>query len=103
MNPLTLIDSLLIDYASPRVRKAVHTTLLLLAVLGTIVLGAEGEWKEAVLALIAAIYAGANQANTPAVELDPAGYTPAEDDGLSYEQYGGARFPETFGEQATPV
>lgn len=72
MNPLTLLDKILEDWASERVRRLVHGLLVLAAVIVTIVLAAGGDWREALAALVAAIYAGANHANTkPGGEHDP--------------------------------
>ena len=65
MNPLTLLDSILADWASPRVRRTIHLTLLLIAALGTIWLSADGDWGKAVTALMATLYTGSNFANTP--------------------------------------
>lgn len=64
MNPMTYLDSILSDYASPKVRRLIHSILLLAVAIVTIVLAAEGDWKKALLALAAAVYASANRANT---------------------------------------
>jgi len=66
MNPMTYLDAILSDYATPKVRRLVHSILLLTAVLVTIVLSVDGDWKKALIAFAATIYAGANHANTPA-------------------------------------
>lgn len=92
LNPLDLLDSLLSDYLSPKARRALHTALVLVAVVVTIVLAAGGDWKAAVGSLVAAIYAGANRANTPApVAEEPVIETEDdlhdyEEDGLTYEE-----------------
>lgn len=65
MNPLHLIDDLLADYLSARARRTVHTLLLLAALVATVWLAADGDWKEALVTLAASLYAGANRANTP--------------------------------------
>lgn len=70
LNPLALLDSLLEDYASPKARRAIHSVIVLLAVLVTIFLAAGGDWEAAVASLVAAIYAGANRANTSAVQVE---------------------------------
>lgn len=64
LNPLALLDVVLADWASDRVRRLVHGVVLLAMFLVTVWLGVEGDWKEALLTLAAAIYAGANRANT---------------------------------------
>lgn len=94
MNPLTLLDTILGDWATPRVRRAVHNTILLVVVIAGIWLESKGDWKEALGALVAAIYAAANRANTPVVDLDPPGSDTEPDDGLSYKDAGGGDFPE---------
>ena len=75
MNPLHIIDSILSDYAAPRTRRTIHSLIFLLAILGGIWLAAEGNWLEAIAALIALVYAGANRANTP-VSGNPEGGEP---------------------------
>ena len=65
MNPLSALDSILTDWASPRVRRLVHSLLSLVAVGAAAVLAADGDWGKAVLALLAALYPTANHANTP--------------------------------------
>lgn len=69
MNPLSLLDSILADWASPRVRRLIHGLVLLAVVLLGIWLAAEGDWKKALAALAAAVYAGANHANTDPGEV----------------------------------
>lgn len=71
MNPFHLIDSILEDYAGPKVRRTIHAVLALALVLFTIWQAAGGDWKEAIAALAVALYAGANKANTPAVPEQP--------------------------------
>lgn len=66
MNPMTYLDAILSDYATPKVRRLVHSVLLLSVVVATIILAADGDWTKALISLAAAIYAGANHANTPA-------------------------------------
>lgn len=65
LNPLALIDAVLADWASERVRRSVHALILLGASAVTIWLAAEGDWKVALLSLAAVLYAGSNHANTP--------------------------------------
>lgn len=69
LHPLALIDSLLEDYLTPQQRRTVHTLILLAVVLVMGFLGFEGDWKEAALAAVAAIYAWSNRANTGQVSL----------------------------------
>lgn len=69
-NPFDTLDVILADWASERVRRLIHGVILLAAFVVTVWLAAEGDWLEAVLALAGALYAGANKANTPAVEDD---------------------------------
>lgn len=64
MNPLTLIDTILEDWASPRVRRLIHGLLLLAVTLAGIWLAAGGDWIEALGALVAAVYVSSNHANT---------------------------------------
>lgn len=66
LNPLTLLDSILAEYLSPRARRAVHSLLLLVGLVVTVWLAVEKDWTEAIIALVGALYAGANRANTPA-------------------------------------
>lgn len=65
MNPLTIIDGILADWASPRVRRLVHALILLAGLVGSAWLAADGDWKAAAAALIAGLYGGANHANVP--------------------------------------
>jgi hypothetical protein len=65
LNPLALLDALLADWASPRVRRLIHTLLALVLVVVTAVLAAGGDWKVALGTLLAALYAAINKANTP--------------------------------------
>lgn len=64
MNPFDILDSILEDYASPRTRRLLHAIILFVVTLVAIWLAAEGDWKKAVIALVAAFYAAANKANT---------------------------------------
>lgn len=64
MNPMNYLDSILSDYASPRVRRLVHSILLLVVAVVTVVTAVDGDWEKALLSLAATIYAGANRANT---------------------------------------
>lgn len=65
MNPITIIDQVLADWASPRVRRLVHALILLAGIVGTTVLAANGDWKVAALTLLGGLYAAGNHANTP--------------------------------------
>ncbi len=64
LNPLALLDSILVDWASPRVRRLIHGLLLFAAFCATGWLAVDGDWKKALAALAAAIYVGSNHANT---------------------------------------
>jgi hypothetical protein len=75
LNPLHLIDSLLRDWASPRVRRLIHGLILLAVVVGGIWLAADGDWVKFAGALLAAFYAASNVANT-----DPDGVVLHEED-----------------------
>lgn len=77
MSLLHLIDSILIDWVSPRVRRLIHTLLLIFTAALTIFLTADGNWEDGLVALIAAFYAASNRSNTPAITL-PAGYDQEE-------------------------
>ena len=64
LNPLTVLDQILADWASPRVRRTIHGLLALAASLVSIYLAAGGNWGEAAMSLAALLYAGSNHANT---------------------------------------
>lgn len=64
LNPLHLLDTLLHDYASPRVRRGIHTGILLVLSLFAIWQGVDGDWRQFIAALGVLLYAGANRANT---------------------------------------
>ena len=64
LNPLSLLDNLLADWASPKVRRLVHGLLLLVASVASIYLAVEGDWLQCIVALIATLYVGSNRANT---------------------------------------
>jgi hypothetical protein len=103
LNPITILDQILADYTSPKVRRLIHSLVLLVAALVTVYLAAGKDWKQAAIALAASLYAAANKANTPATTLDPAGHDSEPNDDLSYEDAGGADFPETHPEDDTPI
>lgn len=90
LNPLTILDSLLGDWATPKVRRLIHGLVLLAVAVAGIWLAANGDWTEFIVAIVAAVYAAANKANTPATDLADAGDDePDVEDGLSYEEAGG--------------
>jgi hypothetical protein len=96
LNPLTIIDDLLGDYVSPKYRRLIHAAVLFIAFVVMIWQASDQDWKKALVALGAALYAAANKANT--LPLNPAGHDDGEDDGLSYEEAGGLPFPEEHSE-----
>lgn len=67
LNPLTLLDNVLEEYASPRARRAIHAALMLVAALVTIYLAVGKDWEQALIALAATLYTAANKANTDPV------------------------------------
>lgn len=87
-NPLALLDMLLADWASPKVRRLIHGLLTLALGLVALWLAMEGDWQEFLLALVAAVYAGANKANTPVSGNED---EPLFNDDV-YEEYGGDGF-----------
>lgn len=97
MNPITvlnnLLDTLLGDWASPRVRRLVHALIAAVLVVVSAVLAADGDWQAALISLAVTVYAAMNKANTPATALDEAGEDSEVDDGLTYEEAGGQDFP----------
>lgn len=64
LNPLHLLDSLLVDYASPKARRGIHTVILLALAIFALWQGAGGDWRETLAALAVLAYASANRANT---------------------------------------
>jgi hypothetical protein len=92
-NPLEIIDSILSDWASPKVRRLIHALIALGLLVGSAVLAADGDWAVAALTLFGTLYAAVNKANTPAVALSDAGEIEVSDD-LTYEEAGGQPFPE---------
>ena len=71
LNPLTLLDNVLEEYASPRARRAIHAALMLVAAGVTIYLAAGKDWEQALIALAATLYTAANKANTDPVDTAP--------------------------------
>ena len=64
LNPFNIVDSILADWASPRVRRTIHALLTMAAAVVSIYLAADGDWRQAAVAFAALLYAGANHANT---------------------------------------
>jgi hypothetical protein len=64
LNPFAVLDDILADYASPRVRRLVHSLLFLIAAVVAIWMAAQGDWKKFFIALGAALYADTNRVNT---------------------------------------
>lgn len=95
-NPLVLLDLLLGDLVSPRIRRILHGVVLLVLSVAGIWLAAGGDWQEAVAAFLVAAYAAQNKANTPATDLaEPGDDEPDEvdpEDDLTYEDLGGLPF-----------
>mgnify|MGYP003601884544 FL=1 len=109
-NPLHVLDLILADWASPKVRRLIHNLIALGVSLVGIWLAANGDWLVALGALATAVYAASNRANTPQADLagDPE-TTPRDeydelDDGLSYEEAGGLFWvsPEVHVEMVNP-
>jgi hypothetical protein len=76
LNPFAVLDSILADYASPKVRRLFHTLILLVVAVVAMWMAAEGDWKKFVVALGVAFYAAANKANTqPTDEFNDANVT----------------------------
>lgn len=97
LNPIALINQILGDYASPKVRRLIHSLILLVAFVVTLWQASDGDWKKALGAGLLALYGAANQANT-IPGLHNAGHDdPEDEDDLTYEQAGGNPFPETDG------
>lgn len=65
MNPLTIIDALLTEWASPKTRRLVHGLLGLALVVVSAWLAADQDWKVAATTLVLALYTEANRRNTP--------------------------------------
>lgn len=105
-NPLETLDNILADYASEKTRRLIHSLIALAGVLVTIWLAADGDWTAFALALGGTLYAAANKANTPAVELTPPGVDDphgSDDDGLTYEESGGGEIPDEAVLEDTPT
>lgn len=96
-NPLTMLDSLLSDWASPRVRRLIHALIAAALLVVSAILAADGDWKAALLSLAVTAYAAMNKANTPPATLDAAGEDSEPGDLLTYEEAGGLPFPEAKG------
>lgn len=73
MNILNLLDSILVDWAKPRTRRAIHNLLLIAAIVVTTWLTAEGDWEKAVGSIALAFYAASNRSNT-LPNVYPAGF-----------------------------
>lgn len=72
-NPAVLnaLDNILKDYVSARTRRLIHSLLALAVALASIYLAVNGDWEQFAIAVVAALYASANRANTsPAVPED---------------------------------
>lgn len=68
LNPVKIIDALLAEWASAKVRRTIHLLLMLAFALVTLYLAAEGDWVEALIGLAGTAYTASNGANTPTVE-----------------------------------
>lgn len=77
MSPLALIDALLTEWASPKVRRTLHALLSLALLVGTVWLAAGGDWTVALGTLVATLYTEANRVNTPDPDEDD---DPSDDD-----------------------
>lgn len=89
MNPFAVLDGLLADYASPKVRRTMHSLLVLAAIGASIFLAADGDWEVALGTGIAALYAWANRANTDPVPSEPVQPEPVDDVGGTENYYRG--------------
>lgn len=89
MNPFAVLDGLLSDYASPKVRRTLHSLLVLAAIGASIFLAAEKDWEVALGTLIAALYAWANRANTDPVPSGSEQPLPLSDEGGTENYYRG--------------
>lgn len=98
LNPIALIDDLLTDWASPRIRRAVHTLITLLLALVAIWFAVDGDWVQFAIALGGMVYTEANRTNTPATDLLDADEI-EPDDGESYEDADGEPYPEIHGQE----
>lgn len=99
MNPIHAIDQLLGDWASPKVRRSLHSLVALVAFGITIWQGTDGDPKKAVVAGVVALYGAANKANTLHTDLAAAGtghQDDDDDDEDTYEAAGGADFPQSL-------
>lgn len=65
LNPLVLLDILLADLVPAKGRRIIHNFVLLVIAVVALWLAADKDWWQAVLALIGAVYAASNRANTP--------------------------------------
>ena len=65
LNPLVLLDILLADWVSPKVRRGLHNLILFVVAIVAIWLAADGDWWQFLVALVGALYAASNRANTP--------------------------------------
>lgn len=65
LNPFTLLDSVLADWASPRVRRLIHFILLVVVAAGAVYFAVGGDWEAFAASVVAALYTAANKANTP--------------------------------------
>lgn len=63
-NPIKIIDAILADWTSPRVRRTLHGLLSLALIALAVWFGVEQDWREFVLAALAALYTESNRANT---------------------------------------
>ena len=64
MNPFTILDTLLVEWASPKWRRTIHGLLTLALALSAIWTASSGDWRVALGALAAAVYTEANRVNT---------------------------------------
>lgn len=72
MNILDTLDSILMDWTSPRVRRLIHSVLLIFTTVLTVLLTVDGDWRDALIALVAVLYTASNRSNTPEITV-PAG------------------------------
>lgn len=65
LNPLVLLDILLSDIVPAKGRRIIHNLILLVVAVLAIWLAVDGDWWQFLVAIVGALYAASNRANTP--------------------------------------